>query len=70
MQAWDFPGGTVDRNLPANAGDKGSIPGPEDSTCHGGTKPTNHNYWAHAARVCAPQHEKPLQEKPAHRNQE
>ena len=24
----DFPGGTVDRNLPANAGDRGSIPGP------------------------------------------
>ena len=23
----DFPGGTVDRNLPANAGDTGSIPG-------------------------------------------
>ena len=26
--AEDFPGGTVDRNLPANAGDMGSIPGP------------------------------------------
>ena len=25
----DFPGGTVDKNLPANAGDKGSIPGPD-----------------------------------------
>ena len=25
----DFPGGTVDKNLPANAGDTGSIPGPE-----------------------------------------
>ena len=24
----DFPGGTVDRNPPANAGDMGSIPGP------------------------------------------
>ena len=24
---WDFPGGTVDKNLPANAGDSGSIPG-------------------------------------------
>ena len=23
----DFPGGTVDKNLPANAGDTGSIPG-------------------------------------------
>ena len=24
----DFPGGTVDKNLPTNAGDMGSIPGP------------------------------------------
>ena len=24
----DFPGGSVDENLPANAGDTGSIPGP------------------------------------------
>ena len=25
---WDFPGGTVDKNPPANAGDVGSSPGP------------------------------------------
>ena len=25
---WDFPGGTVGRNLPVDAEDKGSIPGP------------------------------------------
>ena len=25
---WDFPGGAVVKNLPANAGDTGSIPGP------------------------------------------
>ena len=25
---WDFPGGSVVKNLPANAGDTGSIPGP------------------------------------------
>ena len=24
---WDFPGDAVDKNLPANAGDTGSIPG-------------------------------------------
>ena len=24
---WDFPGGTVVKNLPSNAGDSGSIPG-------------------------------------------
>ena len=28
MEAKDFPGGTVDKNLPANAGDMGLIPGP------------------------------------------
>ena len=26
---WDFPGGPVVENSPANAGDVGSIPGPE-----------------------------------------
>ena len=25
---WDFPGGTVVKNLPANAGDRGLSPGP------------------------------------------
>ena len=25
---WDFPGGTVVKNTPANAGDTGSSPGP------------------------------------------
>ena len=29
---WDLPGGTVDKNLLANSGDTGSVPGPEDST--------------------------------------
>ena len=28
----DFPGGTMEKNLPAKAGDMGSIPGLEDST--------------------------------------
>ena len=27
-EAWDFPGGTVVKNPPANAGDTGSSPGP------------------------------------------
>ena len=39
---WDFPGGTVDKNPPANAGDTGSIPGP--GRCHEATKPMRHNY--------------------------
>ena len=28
---WDFPGGTVVKNSPANAGDMNSSPGPERS---------------------------------------
>ena len=35
---------SVVENLPANAGDMGSIPAQEDSTCHGATKPVCHNY--------------------------
>ena len=40
-------GDAADKNLPANAGDMGSIPGQkEDSTCHGATKPAHHNFWS------------------------
>ena len=35
----DFPGGPVVENPSANAGDMGSIPGPEDSIYHRTTKP-------------------------------
>ena len=28
LEEWDFPGGVVVKNPPANAGDTGSIPGP------------------------------------------
>ena len=41
---WGFPGGTVDTNLPANAGDTSSIPVQEDSTCCRTTKPVCRNY--------------------------
>ena len=41
------------KNLPCNAGDVGSIPGPGssrelDPTCHKATKPMRHNYRARA----------------------
>ena len=39
-----FPGGPVVMNLSANAGDMGSTPIQEDSTCCGATKPVLHNY--------------------------
>ena len=41
---WDFPGGAGIKNPPANAGDTGSSPGPEDPTCRRATKPMCHNY--------------------------
>ena len=34
-----FPGGLVMKNPPINAGDMGSIPGPEDPMCHGAHMP-------------------------------
>ena len=39
-----FPGGTVVKNLPANAGDTGSALVREDPTCHRATKPVSHIY--------------------------
>ena len=37
-------GGKVNRNPPASTGDTSLIPGPEDATCHGATKPVHQNY--------------------------
>ena len=39
-----FPGGSVVKKLLANTGEAGSIPGLEDPTRHGATKPMHHNY--------------------------
>ena len=40
----DFPGGTVVKNPPANAGDTVRALVQEDPTCRGATKPVHHNY--------------------------
>ena len=76
---WDFPGGAVVKNPPANAGDIVLIPGPGSPTCHGTTKPVHqttepahHNYWSPCALepVChnywarVPRAHVPQQEKP------
>ena len=42
----DFPGGAVVKNLPANAGDMGLIPGLGRFHMPRTTKPECHNYWA------------------------
>ena len=65
----DFSGGTVDKNLRANAGDVGSIPDLEDSTCCGATE-------ARGPQLLKPECLEPVlrnkrshhNEKPTHRN--
>ena len=50
----------------------------EDPTCHGATKPANHNYWAREPQLLKPARLEPVlrnkrshhDEKPAHRNEE
>ena len=72
-----FPGGAVVKTPPANAGDMGSSPGPEDPTCRGATKPVRHNYWACALEPMShnywahvPQLLKPAHLEPMHHNKE
>ena len=75
----DFPGGSVVKNLPANAGDTVQSRIREDPTCHGSAKPIHHNdqacalkpgnynYGAHVPQLpkpmCSRAHA-PQQEKP------
>ena len=44
---WDFPGGTVVKNPPANAGDTGSSPGP-------GRSHMPRSYWARVPQLLSP----------------
>ena len=63
----DFPGGTVDKNLPAKEGDTGLIPGPGRLHMLQGNSSMRcnpmHHDWAHVLRPLkpVPQPEKPLQ---------
>ena len=75
---WDFPGGTVDRNPPANAGDRGSSPSPGrfhmlwatkayapqllESVSSRACEPQLMNPCATITEACAPQQEKPPQQ--------
>ena len=59
----NFPGGAVVKNLPDNAGDRGSIPCEEDPTCLGAGKPLHHNFWA-----CVLQLLKPMNPRVKHHN--
>ena len=58
----DFPGGTLDKNLPANAGDRNSAPGlgefhmPQSNwACD--LEQTSRNYWACVPKASALQQE-------------
>ena len=48
-----FPGGSVVKNPPANAGDTGSIPGPGRPHTPQTTKPHSHCAWALSPRLTA-----------------
>ena len=43
-RTWDFPGDSVVKNMPANAGTQVRALVREDPTCCGATKPVRHNY--------------------------
>ena len=44
VKTGDFPGGSVDKNPPAHAGETGWIPDLGRSHIHGATKSVHHNY--------------------------
>ena len=66
--SWGFPGGSVVKNPPGNAGDTGSIPDLGRSHKQWTTKPRHHNYracalepgshsyWAYVLQVLKPSH--------------
>ena len=56
----DFSGGPVVKNLPAKAGDMGSILGLGGFHVKGATESEYNNYRAHTPSVCSLQQEKPL----------
>ena len=79
----DFPGGTVVKNLPANAGDRGSSPGPGKSHMPQSNKACAPQLLslrprAHEPQLLSPRTLEPMlhnkrshcNEKPAHHNEE
>ena len=64
----DFPGGAVDKNLSANAGDTVWILVQEDPTCLGTTKSMQHNYLCLKPMLCKKKSR--CDEKPVHCSRE
>lgn len=52
LGSWDFPGGTLDKNPPANEGNLGSIPCP--GGFHAKERLSHHNYWTHTPQLLKP----------------
>ena len=52
---WDFPGGAVVKNPPANAGDAGSSPGPGRSHMPWSNKALAPQLLSQGSRACEPQ---------------
>ena len=65
-----FPGGPVDKNPPANAGDTGSISGLGRPHMHRATMSTPHNYWPYVLEPGSHNKRMHINEKPAHCNKE
>ena len=77
----DFSGGPVVKNLPADARDTGSIPGPGRFRMLRGSAtmpaltlteltPVSRNYWAHVLQILKPEHLEPvLCSKRSHQNE-
>ena len=66
----DFPGGTVVKNLPVNAGDTGSIPGLGRSHILRSSEAREPQLLSLHSRACKPQLLKPEHLEPMHQNEE
>ena len=66
----NFPGGSVVKNLPANAGDTGLISGREDPTCCGAPKSMCPNYGGCALGPASCNYGSPCSENPVQCNKE
>ena len=66
-QLWGFPGGSVVKNPPANAGDVGLVPAQGRCTSRAATRPLHHSCRACAQEPRARLQAKPSEEKPTHR---
>ena len=65
-----FPGGAVNSNPPANAGDVGSIPGPGRLHICRATKSVHHSYWSLVMQLLKPVQLEPMLRNKRHHRRE